>query len=148
MTLIYFFVMWFNHFYINYWIKDLSYLFYDHKKKLFTFQLYHQSHSIPGPLDIGMFNYLTEIDINRVPIHMIQGLQKLRITLQHITINRSLQSVKVRKSYILLLDKTCLVDEEWNYNHGIHNLENHISLFLMQNTLWNVPRKLFNEFSD
>lgn len=60
-----------------------------------SLKLYHQSHSIPGPLDIGMFNYLTEIDINRVPIHMIQGLQKLRITLQHITINRSLQSVKL-----------------------------------------------------
>lgn len=59
-----------------------------------SLKLYHQSHSIPGPLDIGMFNYLTEIDINRIPIHLIQGLQKLRLTLQHITINRSLCSLK------------------------------------------------------
>ncbi|XP_036358433.1 serine/threonine-protein kinase 11-interacting protein isoform X2 [Octopus sinensis] len=57
-------------------------------------KLYHQLHTIQGPLEIGMFQALTELNINRVPIHLIQGIAKLRSTLKQITISRSLQTLE------------------------------------------------------
>ena len=61
-------------------------------------------------MQIGRFHSLHVLEVKKVPIHMVEGLSKLRGQLREIIITRSLQKLQVLKLflfYMMVVSNNC-----------------------------------------
>ena len=59
------------------------------------YQIIHGTYTIKAPVQIARFHSLQVLEVKKVPIHMVEGLSKLRCQLREIIITRSLQKLQV-----------------------------------------------------
>ena len=61
------------------------------------YQLIHQGQTIVGCISLSPFRNLQELELVRVPLHLLEGLDKQRHKLQMLTVLRSVTSLKVKQ---------------------------------------------------
>ncbi|KAL5009658.1 hypothetical protein ScPMuIL_011963 [Solemya velum] len=74
------------------WRNSINYL-KDFLQRAVSVKIIHGSYTMQGPIHLARFRTLQVLEIKKVPIHMLEGLQYLRGQLRTIIINRSLQAV-------------------------------------------------------
>ncbi|KAK3612193.1 hypothetical protein CHS0354_016581 [Potamilus streckersoni] len=75
------------------WREDVHLLF-DFVRKTVALKVIHGTYTIRAPIQISRFRNLRSLEVKKVPIHMLEGLQILRGQLVTLTISKSLQTLK------------------------------------------------------
>ncbi|XP_046575315.1 LOW QUALITY PROTEIN: serine/threonine-protein kinase 11-interacting protein-like [Haliotis rubra] len=75
------------------WKQDVEFL-RDFISKTLAIKLMHGSNTMQGAIQIHRFRSLTLLEVKKVPIHMIEGLQVLRGQLHTVIVSRSLMHLQ------------------------------------------------------
>ncbi|XP_067686278.1 serine/threonine-protein kinase 11-interacting protein-like isoform X2 [Haliotis asinina] len=75
------------------WKEDVEFL-RDFISKTVAIKLMHGSNTMQGAIQIHRFRSLTLLEVKKVPIHMIEGLQVLRGQLRTVIVSRSLMHLQ------------------------------------------------------
>ncbi|XP_033116864.1 serine/threonine-protein kinase 11-interacting protein-like isoform X2 [Anneissia japonica] len=74
-------------------VKDVEFLF-EVVQKTPIMKLVHGTSTLQGTVDISKFNALTELDIKKVPVHLLSGLKSLRHQLKVLSCTRCINTLQ------------------------------------------------------
>ncbi|XP_065348714.1 serine/threonine-protein kinase 11-interacting protein isoform X1 [Cloeon dipterum] len=145
-------------------MHDLHFL-HDFVQRVEALKLTHGSDTLQGNLDLSKFRNLKELTLERIPLHMVTGMQLLQPRLEYIRISRSvgrvedllgqtewphLHNLSLPHNNLSALDSslawaTSLKEVDLRHNvitntNGLEQLPNLVTLDLSYNHLCAVPR--------
>ncbi|KAK3105989.1 hypothetical protein FSP39_010321 [Pinctada imbricata] len=75
------------------WRTNVQYV-HDFIVKAISLKVTHGSHTMQGPILISRFRSLRELELRKIPMHMLEGLHRLRGQLKVIVAGRCLQNIQ------------------------------------------------------